>query len=151
MTRGLALLNKLLTDHRKSKSDLLRFLDIQLIFSVELWPERIFSKLGFVLRGAELKLASFADKKYSHVNMSAGVLNFETKSEDCHNIYTTAHTDCPITFHELIFSDVLIIKLICPLTRTYKADLICMKLQSGTTVLRKLLKTGLLLANRWFV
>ena len=39
--------------------------------SVELW-----SKLGFVLHAAELKPASFADKKYSHVNISA-------KPEDC--------------------------------------------------------------------
>ena len=40
--------------------------------------------------------------------MPAGVLNFKTKPEDCHNIYNNAHTDFP--FLELICADVLIIK-----------------------------------------
>ena len=77
----------------KKKSDLLRFLDIQLIFSVESWPERIFSQLGIVLGWTQTRVA-LADNKYSHVNMSAEILDFKTKPEDCHNIYTTAHKDC---------------------------------------------------------
>ena len=51
---------------------------------MELEHERVFSKLGIVVRGAEL--ASFTEKKYLHVNMSSGVLNFKTKPEDFHNI-----------------------------------------------------------------
>ena len=66
-------------NHRKSVSAFLRFFDIPLTVSVELKPERVFLNSGFVFHAAELKPTLFADKEYSHVDMSAGVLNFETK------------------------------------------------------------------------
>ena len=68
-------------DSCKSISSLLRFtesfLDIQ-HFSV--WREIVISKLRFVLV-AELKTVLFFNKKFSLVNMSALILNFEAISE----------------------------------------------------------------------